>query len=274
MNCDAAQDLLILRLLGELSEADARALDGHLEGCADCRREEVLLQSDFETLGESIPAVPPPADVKRQVLSRIRSDEAESREFTIAFPPVAAQASEPGRTWLLPPSRWVYVAAMLSSVIVGAGAFEAWRAVRRAVAESQVELADQRFEQRIRAARGDREMAEWRFVPFAKPGDDSQKAVLLADPLAREIHLHVAGLGDAEPGLVYGLWLVTKDDHWLRVGDLSGDARGYTLLATMPADWENVVGAAITYDPAGAGPESERGPLVMYSAVHGGDPNP
>ena len=38
MNCERANEVLMLDLYGEAGEADAAALKAHLAGCAACRR--------------------------------------------------------------------------------------------------------------------------------------------------------------------------------------------------------------------------------------------
>ena len=69
MNCKE-QDELVAYLDGELDDARAAAIRGHLEVCGDCRKRLDLLRRSYAAL-EAIEPVVVPADFARRVKSRV-----------------------------------------------------------------------------------------------------------------------------------------------------------------------------------------------------------
>ncbi len=58
ISCALAEERLMLRLYDELPPEEAEALDTHLAGCENCRRELAALRALGETLGDEPPAEP------------------------------------------------------------------------------------------------------------------------------------------------------------------------------------------------------------------------
>lgn len=78
MHCERVSELMSLRLDGELSPAEAKFLDAHLDGCAGCRDTWVALQR-ISSLFAGAPSVSPPEDFARRVMSRVAQRHAGRR---------------------------------------------------------------------------------------------------------------------------------------------------------------------------------------------------
>ncbi len=73
MNCDKAQENIVLAHYGELADEHAHALERHLADCEDCRRDLAELRATLELMAHA-PLVEPTPNLLAQ--SRLRLDEA------------------------------------------------------------------------------------------------------------------------------------------------------------------------------------------------------
>ena len=92
MDCERARALISAQLDGELSAAEAAALQAHLETCADCREERRWMQQ----LDAALPAyeLEPPAQLHDAVMQRIRSEgKTKKRRVWIPAAAIAAAAA-------------------------------------------------------------------------------------------------------------------------------------------------------------------------------------
>ena len=74
MNCDSYLELLSARLDGELTEAEERELEAHLESCPACRAAGAQLAA-LRTVFAGLEDIPAPQDFTQDVMDRIRESE-------------------------------------------------------------------------------------------------------------------------------------------------------------------------------------------------------
>ena len=108
------RDDLAAYALGSLPEAEAGAVERHLESCEDCRERLQWLSPAVGALAESAPPVEPPEGLKARVMAEVEGDAARRR---------AAPASRPLRErlggLLLRPATGLAVVALLGAGIAG-----------------------------------------------------------------------------------------------------------------------------------------------------------
>lgn len=114
MRCVDARCLLSARLDGELEPAEEAALGDHLLACPDCAAEAERLETvraAFRALSPS----PPPRDLARAVMERIRAGEAGPAPVSAPVPPARR--------------RWTLAARTAAALaLAAAGLFAAWLA--------------------------------------------------------------------------------------------------------------------------------------------------
>lgn len=114
MNCEQASERLDERLDGELTQADAAALDAHLAGCADCTAAaEALRRQDADLRAALAPGRAAATRVSQRVVDRLRSE-----------PSLVAAATTIPTATVVPRSalrRWSgLVAAVAAGFVIGA----------------------------------------------------------------------------------------------------------------------------------------------------------
>lgn len=93
--CEDIRELLSARIDGELSDAESRKLDEHLDACPACRQELAEMERIWRSL-DVLSEVKVPAGLADRTLARVLSPErhpaATSRRFRWAYPVATAAA--------------------------------------------------------------------------------------------------------------------------------------------------------------------------------------
>jgi anti-sigma factor RsiW len=119
MNHEEVMELIHPYVDGELDISNARALEGHLQGCETCRSAELHLRALRDALKSSSPAFRAPGGLRRNIRAAVRRE---------------ARANRQGLSWLTP---WV-VAAAAVLVIAGLILFQVNRFGSNSVADQVI----------------------------------------------------------------------------------------------------------------------------------------
>lgn len=124
MTCDDVRDRLSEHALGTLDEAEDRRIRRHLRGCAQCRREAVLIGEGLAMFAAAAHDRMPPDELHDRVLSVLKE---EWRQDPVTLPdPTGGRV----RAWL------VAAAACVALVVVGVWAVSVRGDARDAVADA------------------------------------------------------------------------------------------------------------------------------------------
>lgn len=267
------KEMLAAQALSALDAEDARSLEAHLQGCAECRSQlseweatSVMLSFDAE------PLEPSP-------LLRVRIIEATRTDTSVGGRPGENAQSTRGRSAnivAMPPRQgswsgvqtWVAVAAGLVFVALGASLFVLWKqntAARQELArlseqvrEAQQQLVRQREAIEIVAAPGTRmsELAGTKLMPGAH-------AMLAYDRDGRAI-LMAKGLPPAPAGKAYQLWFIAGGRPMPGRVFTTDDSGAGMLNDHVPAEALTAAVFAITLEPEG-GVQAPTGAIYLSS---------
>lgn len=265
------KELLTANALTALDAAEVRALNTHLEGCAECRLEMSALTDSASLLAlDAKPLEPSPA-VREKILAQLREGEVEYR--------FDGHAERPG-SGLLPferPQRDVWSSLRSFSAIAASLVFLAlivslvvvWRQNR--ANQNEVTRLTTEMKQMQSQLDHDRAMA----ALLASP--DSRMAKLAGTPMAPDAHAMLAydqsghamlmtkGLPAAPKGMAYQLWFI-KDDKKMPGKVFKTDAAGNGMLEDeIPSVARNAAVFAITLEPE-SGVQSPTGSIYLVSA--------
>lgn len=255
---EAYKEMLAAHGLGALDAEEARALDLHLQDCADCSQELDEWKATAAMLALEAAPVAPSEQVRNRILDAVRTDVAKAKSpasqrdvaNVVSLP--AHRKSSPGI-----PS-WFAIAAGLVLVVLLGSLFVLWqqnRAARQELArlaaqveETQQQVARQREVIELVNAPGARvsELAGTKEVPGAHgivAYDKNGRAILMAK-----------GLPAPPAGKAYQLWFIAGGKPMpgkVFTTDASGNG---TLTDNMPSAAMNSPIFAITLEPAGGVP--------------------
>jgi len=269
------KELLAAKALSALDAADARALNTHLEGCADCQSEMVELADTATLLAFQAEPLEPSTSLRERILASVRNEvRAEFRSDRVS--PEVSQRDGNLLAFERPPrniwsslgsfgalaATFAFIALIIALAIL-------WQKNRT----TQSELARLKAEMKQTQAQLDYEhaMAELLTSP------DGHMAKLAGTNVAPGAHAMLAydksghamlmakGLPSAPEGMAYQLWYI-KDNKKMPGKVFTPDAAGMgTLEDQIPAVARDAAVFAITLEPKG-GVQVPTGSIYLLSS--------
>jgi anti-sigma-K factor RskA len=259
MSHEELKELLAAFGLEGLDREEARLIEEHLEGCAECRGELERLRDTAGLLALAVDPVAPPREVRERLLARVVGESPRRfRERAVPIwrrplPFAAGLALAAGLAWLL-----VLQATTRSELE------ETQRRLDQALArldDAQVALARERATTRLLAAPEAVSVA----LQGTKAAPEA-RAKVAYEPSSGDAILFAADLPPPPPGKGYQLWFISGDRPPLPgkvfVTDRSG--RG-ELSDRIPTEARKSPVFAVTIEPA-SGVPSPTGPILLISA--------
>jgi anti-sigma-K factor RskA len=265
-------EMLAPYALSTLDREDTRALEEHLPGCLDCRREIDEWNATVAALALTAAPVEPSPRVKAQILESIRAERSapgSASEERREEMPTVIPFPERQHVWNST-QRFGALAAGLALVALLIGTFVLWKQNRSAQAEiarlsaeraaAQQELNRQRSLVELLTKRG-ASLAVLSGTPHAP----NAQATLTYDRETGNAVLLANGLPPAPAGKAYQLWfIVGKSPMPGRV--FATDRTGKAILNDqVPSAALNSAVFAITLEPEG-GVKAPTGPIYLVSA--------
>ena len=242
------KDMVPARALSALDAEEARALDNHLDECAECRRELRDWEETAAAMAISTNPVEPSPKVREQLLTEIRKD--------LETPEVIPFRSAQRNLWTSFGSLGAMAAVVLVTALI-VGLIVLWREYRSA----QEELArSQEFLQLV-ATPGAR-VTELSGVDLGAGAtakivyDNSGHAMLMANKLP-----------DVPEGKAYQLWFIVGNNPPMPGKTFVPDSAGKGMMKDeMPRAALRSAVFAITIEPAG-GVSAPTGPIYLRSSA-------
>jgi anti-sigma-K factor RskA len=237
------KEMIPARALSTLDAAEERALNEHLENCAECRKELEEWQATAATLAlASDPAEPSPK-VRERILSEVRRDRSST-------PEVIPFKSPPRNVW----SSFGTLGAIAAVVLFTAlsiGLAVLWRQNQRLARENKFVALVNTPGARVSELRG------------VGPGQ-GETAKLAYDRAGRAI-LMASKLPSVPQGKAYQLWFIVGDKPPVPGKTFVPDKTGNAILEDeIPRDAVDASVFAITVEPEG-GSSAPTSPIYLRS---------
>jgi anti-sigma-K factor RskA len=237
------KEMIPARALSTLDAAEERALNEHLENCAECRKELEEWQATAATLAlASDPAEPSPK-VRERILSEVRRDRSST-------PEVIPFKSPPRNVW----SSFGTLGAIAAVVLFTAlsiGLAVLWRQNQRLARENKFVALVNTPGARVSELRG------------VEPGQ-GETAKLAYDRAGRAI-LMASKLPSVPQGKAYQLWFIVGDKPPVPGKTFVPDKTGNAILEDeIPRDAVDASVFAITVEPEG-GSSAPTSPIYLRS---------
>ena len=269
------KELLAAKALSALDAADARALNTHLEGCADCQSEMVELADTATLLAFQAEPLEPSTNVRERILASVRDEvRAESRSDRVS----TEESQRDGNLLAFErPARNIWSSLGSFGALAATFAFVAliialavlWQKNRT----MQSELAGLKAEMKETQAQRDRERAMAELIS----SPDGHMAKLAGTNVAPGAHAMLAydksghamlmakGLPSAPEGMAYQLWYI-KDNKKMPGKVFTPDAAGNGMLEDqIPAVARDAAVFAITLEPK-SGVQVPTGSIYLLSS--------
>jgi len=267
------KEMLMAQALTALDESEARALEAHLQTCADCLQEMDHWQRCAALLALEAPPLAPPPQLRTRILQAIEtaSDLEKKTESLNANRAATANVIElprvPGRTWTSVQT-WGSIAAAVVFVALILSLALLWK--QNSTAKQELgRLANQIHETEQQLAR-EREAITILTTPGARMAElsgtniaPSAHAMLAYDKSGRAM-LVAKGLPPAPAGKAYQLWFIAGGQPMPgKVFSISAAGEG-TLRDQIPAVALNNAVFAITLEPE-SGVRAPTGAIYLRS---------
>ncbi|MDQ3695656.1 MAG: anti-sigma factor [Chloroflexota bacterium] len=276
MKCEHVRADLAAYALGSLSAAERTAIERHLAGCADCRRQAAELADAVAMLPRALAAaspLAPPASLKADLLGRLdlapAPTAAVNEEQARSLPDLSAERQLPGPVAAgpaVPPRRfgprslagvsWQTVGRIAAVVVLALSlawsfrltvALENERTLRSEYAGLVGQIVSQ---QEIVFEVVDSEQSVRRILAAAREGSTAYGKLFTRTDLPHVVAM-AARLPAASAGQTFHLWLTTGGETNL-AGELTTDDEGFGLIVfDAPGDGPTYDAAELTLQPAG-----------------------
>jgi len=253
------KELLAARALTALDANDARALDAHLQTCADCRAELIEWEQTAAFLATDAGMQEPSGELRGRILASI-GREAQAQSKVLAFKRPLRSVS-PWRTMGAIAASLAVVALLVSLIVV-------WRQNQR----TQAELA--KLSTQMEAAKSQLERQREAVELLTSPG--ARMASLSGTNMAPAAHAMIAydkkghamlmakGLPPTPRGMAYQLWFIV-DSKPMPGKVFTTDDQGTGMLSDqMPGEAMAAAVFAITLEPEN-GVQSPTGKMYLTS---------
>jgi anti-sigma-K factor RskA len=250
------QNLLASHALDALDASEARSVEEHLAGCDACRVEMIELRDASGLLAHAATPIAPRAEIRDQILARVRREQPE-RQPDKAFAPVVAM---PRRPQLWP--NMLRLAAVVAFIALLVGVIVLWRRDLR-MREEIARLSRQANTQQHELVR-DREVLARQREALALLNSPTGKKMELAGTQAAQTArgtfvydqktgraiLMAEGLPATPADKAYELWFIPKGHSPMAGRIFTIDASGHAMLPEqMPAEAMEGAVIAITLEP-------------------------
>lgn len=247
-------DDLVLLALGELAEARAAELRGHMDSCADCRREFQQLQSNLSLIALSVEGAAPSAKARERF---IRAVERESK--------VSQMVQSRPRWWSLAP---MFASALLAifAILLWVENTELREKLNIASADIQGAESDLARARDVLATLSSPEAMRITLVSVQEKPQPQVKVIYRKD--RSSLVLLANNLAPLPEKKAYELWLIPADGSApINAGVFKPDAKGSAMMMMPPMPKQMEAKAfAITIENE-AGSAAPTSPILMMGAA-------
>jgi anti-sigma-K factor RskA len=244
-------DDLALHAMGSLQGDELLPLQGHLQTCADCRRELELLRGDMALLAMSTAGSAPPRKARQRLL------DAVAREPRYTVTPIPGRR----RFWNLAP--WFAAAAAAVMVVL---LLQQNSELKSRVAATSALFMDQKLQ-----------LQRAQEVVETLTASETQQVTLVAakttpQPQGKTFYLRSKGsliflannLPQLPPEKIYELWLIPKAGAPIAAGLFKPDGRGSASVVNPPLPHGvEAKTFAVTLEPDSGSHQAPRGTFVI-----------
>ncbi len=275
MNHQEYQDLLALHALGALDASEARAIEKHLETCAECRAELIELKEASGLLAYAAPTAEPGPELRARILESIHHQKPDAIPVTQTSARVVdLSARRQSKVW----PTLLRMAAVIAMIALLVGVVVLWRhdarMQRELAALSQQQNAQQRELARNRDALArEREALAMLTAPDMKKMDlagtqtaKNARGSFVLDPKTGHAMLLTSGLPATPPEMAYELWFIA-DGKKMPGKVFTVDSAGHAVISDqVPLEARERGVFAITLEPK-AGVTSPTGAIYLISSA-------
>ena len=270
------KELLAAKALSALDAADARALNTHLESCADCQSEIVELEDAAGLLAFAAEPLEPAASIRERILTSVRAEDRAQRLISDRVSPEVSRDLANVLTFERPPRNvWASLGSFgaLAATVTFVGLIIALLVLWQQNRTMQNELAQLKAGMKQAQAQLDRQRAMAEIL--TSPGAHMMKLTgtnvapgahaMLAYDKTGHAMLMAKGLPGAPEGMAYQLWYI-KDNKKMPGKVFTPDAAGNGMLEDqIPAVARDAAVFAITLEPK-SGVEVPTGSIYLLSS--------